>query len=84
MSVNGSGRRSRRILFGYARVSAADQNSDHQIDAMFGMLSVLAELQRELIVANTMDGLASARAWPGRRPPAAVDSGSGDVGAAVV
>jgi DNA invertase Pin-like site-specific DNA recombinase len=30
--------------------------------AMFGMLSVLAELQRELIVANTMDGLASARA----------------------
>ncbi len=30
--------------------------------AMFGMLSVLAELQRELIVANTKDGLASARA----------------------
>jgi DNA invertase Pin-like site-specific DNA recombinase len=30
--------------------------------AMFGMLSVLAELQRELIVANTYDGLASARA----------------------
>jgi DNA invertase Pin-like site-specific DNA recombinase len=29
--------------------------------AMFGMLSVLAELQRELIVANTNDGLASAR-----------------------
>ncbi len=29
---------------------------------MFGMLSVLAELQRELIVANTNDGLASARA----------------------
>jgi hypothetical protein len=25
---------------------------------MFGMLSVLAEMQRELIVANTMDGLA--------------------------
>jgi DNA invertase Pin-like site-specific DNA recombinase len=39
--------------------------------AMFGMLSVLAELQRELIVANTMDGLASARArgrGGGRRP----------------
>jgi DNA invertase Pin-like site-specific DNA recombinase len=39
--------------------------------AMFGMLSVLAELQRELIVANTMDGLASARARGrvgGRRP----------------
>ncbi|WP_331747940.1 recombinase family protein [Streptomyces sp. NBC_00842] len=37
--------------------------------AMFGMLSVLAELQRELIVAN--DGLASARARGrvgGRRP----------------
>lgn len=29
---------------------------------MFGMLSVLAELQRKLIVANTNDGLASARA----------------------
>ncbi|WP_327256554.1 recombinase family protein [Streptomyces sp. NBC_01244] len=41
--------------------------------AMFGMLSVLAELQRELIVANTNDGLASARARArgrvgGRRP----------------
>jgi DNA invertase Pin-like site-specific DNA recombinase len=35
--------------------------------AMFGMLSVLAELQRELIVANTRDGLAAARAG-GRRP----------------
>ncbi|WP_037696891.1 recombinase family protein [Streptomyces scabiei] len=38
---------------------------------MFGMLSVLAELQRELIVANTNDGLASARARGrvgGRRP----------------
>ncbi len=30
--------------------------------AMFGMLSVLAELQRELIVANTRDGLIAARA----------------------
>lgn len=39
--------------------------------AMFGMLSVLAELQRELIVANTNDGLASARTRGrvgGRRP----------------
>ena len=39
--------------------------------AMFGMLSVLAELQRELIVANTRDGLAAARArgrGGGRRP----------------
>ncbi|UGT59136.1 recombinase family protein [Nocardia asteroides] len=34
--------------------------------AMFGMLSVLAEFQRELIVANTHDGLAAARAR-GRR-----------------
>ena len=34
--------------------------------AMFGMLSVLAELQRELIVANTHDGLQAARAR-GRR-----------------
>ncbi len=30
--------------------------------AMLGMLSVLAELQRELIVTNTRDGLAAARA----------------------
>src|SRR5665811_2118407 len=30
--------------------------------AMFGMLSVLAELQRALIVANTRHGLAAARA----------------------
>ena len=29
---------------------------------MFGMLSVLAELQRELIIANTRDGLNAARA----------------------
>lgn len=39
--------------------------------AMFGMLSVLAEFQRELIVANTRDGLAAARArgrTGGRRP----------------
>lgn len=39
--------------------------------AMFGMLSVLAELQRELIAANTRDGLAAARARGrkgGRRP----------------
>lgn len=39
--------------------------------AMFGMLSVLAELQRELIVANTNDGLVAARARGrvgGRRP----------------
>jgi DNA invertase Pin-like site-specific DNA recombinase len=39
--------------------------------AMFGMLSMLAELQRELIVANTRDGLAAARARGrngGRRP----------------
>ncbi len=39
--------------------------------AIFGMLSVLAELQRELIVANTRDGLAAVRARGrkgGRRP----------------
>jgi DNA invertase Pin-like site-specific DNA recombinase len=39
--------------------------------AMFGMLSVLAELQRELILANTRDRLAAARARGrkgGRRP----------------
>ncbi len=39
--------------------------------AMFGMLSVLAELQRELIVANTRDGLSAARVRGrrGGRPP---------------
>lgn len=39
--------------------------------AMFGMPSVLAELQGELIVANTRDGLIAARARGrrgGRRP----------------
>jgi DNA invertase Pin-like site-specific DNA recombinase len=44
--------------------------------AMFGMLSVLAELQRELIVANTNDGLAAARARGrvgGRRPRLTTD-----------
>lgn len=43
---------------------------------MFGMLSVLAELQRELVVANTMDGLTSARARGrvgGRRPKLTAD-----------
>ena len=34
---------------------------------MFGMLSVLAELQRELIVANTRDKLAAARPPRGRK-----------------
>jgi len=39
--------------------------------AMFGMLGVMAQFQRELIHANTMDGLAAARARGrvgGRRP----------------
>lgn len=43
---------------------------------MFGMLSVLAEYQRELIVANTNDGLAAARARGrvgGRRPRLTTD-----------
>lgn len=44
--------------------------------AMYGMLSVLAEYQRELIVANTNDGLAAARARGrvgGRRPRLTAD-----------
>src|SRR5690606_8552173 len=46
--------------------------------AMFGMLSVLTELQREPIVANTNDGLASARArGAGRRAPAEAHRGPG-------
>ena len=47
--------------------------------AMFGMLSVLAELQRELIIANTRDGLAAARARGrvgGRRPKLHLGSGT--------
>ena len=39
--------------------------------AMYGMLGVMAELQRELILANTRDGLAAARARGrvgGRKP----------------
>jgi DNA invertase Pin-like site-specific DNA recombinase len=47
--------------------------------AMFGMLSVLAELQRELILANTRDGLAAARArgrTGGRRPRLNADQGA--------
>lgn len=43
---------------------------------MFGMLGALAEYQRELIVANTRDGLAAARARGrkgGRRPKLSVD-----------
>lgn len=34
--------------------------------AVFGVLSVLAELQRELVVANTRDGLAAAARARGR------------------
>lgn len=44
--------------------------------AMFGMLGVMAEFQRELIHANTMDGLAAARARGrvgGRRPKLTAD-----------
>jgi DNA invertase Pin-like site-specific DNA recombinase len=44
--------------------------------AMFGMLAVLAEYQRELIVANTYDGLAAARARGrvgGRKPKLSPD-----------
>lgn len=44
--------------------------------AMFGMLGVMAEFQRELIHANTMDGLAAARARGrvgGRRPKLSAD-----------
>ena len=45
---------------------------------MFGMLSVLADLQRELIVANTRDGLAAARARgrKGGRPPSSTPTRS--------
>lgn len=82
----------------YARISTADQNPDHQIDALLragverdnvyldragGAKAsrpqfdvVLAELQRELIVANTNDGLVAARARGrvgGRRPRLTAD-----------
>ncbi|MFE7212451.1 recombinase family protein [Streptomyces sp. NPDC057611] len=52
--------------------STGDYTATMEGRAMFGMLSVLAELQRELIVANTNDGLASARAR-GRRPKLTAD-----------
>jgi DNA invertase Pin-like site-specific DNA recombinase len=45
---------------------------------MSGMLSVLAERRHELIVANTVDGLATARA----RGPIAGQSGTGETHAA--
>ena len=44
--------------------------------AMFGMLEVLAEFQRELIVANASDGLPAARPRPSRRPEPTTDPGS--------
>lgn len=53
--------------------------------AMFDMLSVLAELQHELIVANTNDGLASTRARGrvGGRRRECRSSGRGEPGAEV-
>ncbi|WP_433191193.1 helix-turn-helix domain-containing protein [Actinoallomurus sp. CA-150999] len=48
------------------RPAARRRGGREQGRTMFGMLSVLAELQRELVVASTNDGLAAARAR--RRP----------------
>ena len=56
-------------LHEHSRASAPDLPREiysHVPARVFGMLSVLAELQRELIVANARDGLAAARAR-GRR-----------------
>ncbi|PRX44416.1 resolvase-like protein [Nonomuraea fuscirosea] len=53
--------------------------------AMFGMLSVLAELQRELIVANTKDGLAAPRGlWSCRWAPPSAHLRAGGARPAVV
>ena len=65
----GAGLRERGI--GLRVIEQGIDTSTAEGRAMFGMLSVLAELQRELIVANTRDGLAAARARGrngGRRP----------------
>jgi DNA invertase Pin-like site-specific DNA recombinase len=65
----GAGLREREI--GLRVIEQGIDTSTAEGRAMFGMLSVLAELQRELIVANTRDGLAAARARGrngGRRP----------------
>ncbi|WP_298176021.1 helix-turn-helix domain-containing protein [Saccharomonospora sp.] len=54
---------------GYMRVSTGDQNPDAQRDAL--IRAGVAEFQRNLIVANTHEGLAAARARGrkgGRRP----------------
>jgi DNA invertase Pin-like site-specific DNA recombinase len=65
----GAGLRERKI--GLHVIEQGIDTDTSEGRAMFGMLSVLAELQRDLIVANTLDGLAAARARGrvgGRRP----------------
>ena len=72
----GAGLRERGI--GLRVIEQGIDTSTAEGRAMFGMLSVLAELQRELIVANTRDGLAAARARGrngGRRPKLNVGAG---------
>ncbi|MCD2135662.1 recombinase family protein [Rhodococcus qingshengii] len=62
----------RRVTRARDRIESLEQGIDTATAegrAMFGMLSVLEELHRELIVANTRDGLAVARVrgrWGGR------------------
>ena len=56
MSVNGSRSRFRRINFGYARVSTADQNPDHQIDAL-----LRAGVDRASIHLDTASGAKASR-----------------------
>ncbi|WP_406230120.1 recombinase family protein [Nocardia sp. NBC_01009] len=55
------------------RILVQDYTTTAEGRAMFGMLAVLAEYQRELILANTTDGLAAARAHGRRRAPAETD-----------
>jgi hypothetical protein len=71
-------RRTARARHRPARHRAGIDTATMEGRAMFGMLYVLAELQRELIVANTNDGLGlRAGPRPGRRAPAEAHSGPG-------
>lgn len=55
-SVNGPADRFRHMLIGYARVSTADQNLDHQIDAL-----LRAGVYRDNIHVDTASGAKASR-----------------------
>ncbi len=55
-SVNGAASRFRHVLIGYARVSTADQNPDHQIDAL-----LRAGVDRDNVHLDTASGAKASR-----------------------